>query len=213
MRVIGSEDAGWVPDVFQTIVSNYDIGLSITPGSTNRVGHKLTGSDYAPFLMYGWETASCWETAHDPNMHTAQDNLSNIDFSYLVNTSKAIAGALAYIADLPETPPQVRIISPRVGSLYFREMQRRDLKNFKTFVFDDIWIWTEVYGGTAPIVKAEFYDNGNLVSTITEAPFKWNLNKRSLGKHEIMVKVYDGFGRTSTDWRELRLINLFLNNR
>ena len=213
MRVIGTEDAGWVADVFQTIVTDYGIGLSIRPGSTTRVGHKLSGSDFAPFLEYGWETVSCWETAHDTTMHTAQDDLTNIDFSYLVNTTKAIAAALAYIADLPETPPQVRIISPRVGSLYFREMQRRDLKNFKTVAFDDLWIWTEVYGGTAPIVRAEFYYDGDLVSTITEAPFKWHLNKRSLGKHEIMVKIYDESGGASIDWRELRLINLFLNNR
>jgi hypothetical protein len=213
MRVIGTEDAGWVADVFQSMVSTYSIGLAIRTGSTTRVGHGMTGSDYAPFLKYGWESVSCWETAGDPNMHTAQDDLSNIDFSYLVNTTKAIAAALAYIADLPQTPPQVRIISPKVGSLYFREMQRRDLKNFKTVAFDDIWIWTEVYGGTAPIVKAEFYYDGNLVSTLTDAPFKWHLNKRSLGKHEIMVKVYDQLGGTSTDWRELRLINLALNNR
>jgi hypothetical protein len=213
MRVIGSEDAGWVSDVFQNMVSNYSVGLTIRTGSTNRVGHKMTGSDYSPFLEYGWETVSCWETAGDPYMHTAQDDLNNIDFSYLVNTTKAIAGALAYLADIPETPPQVRIISPRVGSLYFREMQRRDLKNFKTVAFDDIWIWTEVYGGSVPVVKAEFYDNGKLVSTMTQAPFKWHLNERSLGKHEIMVKVYDELGRTSTDWRELRFINLFLNNR
>jgi aminopeptidase YwaD len=213
MRVIGTEDAGWVADIFQTMVSNYSIGLTINQGSTNRVGHKMTGSDYAPFLEYGWESVSCWETAGDPNMHTAQDNLSNIDFSYLVNTTRAIAGALAYLADLPTTPPQVRITSPRVGSLYLRDIQRRDLKNFKTIAFDYLWIWAEVYGGSAPIVKAEFYDNSKLVSTTTQAPFKWHLNTRSLGNHEIMVKVYDQQGRTSTDWRELRFINLFLNNR
>jgi len=213
MRVTSSEDAGWVRDVFQGLVSNYSIGLAIRNGSTNRVGHKMTGSDYSPFLKYGWETVSCWETTEDPYMHTSLDDLNNIDFSYLVNTTRAIAGALAYLADLPSTPPQVRIASPRVGSLYFREMQRRDLRNFKTIVFDDIWIWAEIYEGAAPIIKAEFYDNGKLVSTITQAPFKWHLNKRSLGKHEIMVKVYDDLGRTSTDWRELRLINLFLNNR
>jgi hypothetical protein len=213
MRVISTEDAGWVADIFQTMASNYSIGLTIKPGFTNRVGHKMTGSDYAPFLEYGWESVSCWETAGDPNMHTAQDDLSNINLSYLVNTTKAIAGALAYLADLPETPPQVRIASPKVGSRYVAGMQKHDLKKFKTIVLDDIWIWAEVHYGTAPIMKAEFYDNGKLVSTITQAPFKWHLNERSLRNHEIMVKVYDQLGRTSTDWRELRFINLFLKNR
>lgn len=212
MRVMGTEDAGWVGDIFQTMVSNYSIGLTITRGATNRVGHKMTGSDYSPFLEYGWESIQCWETDHDPNMHTAQDNLSNVNLSYLVNTTRAIAGTLAYLADLAETPPQVRIASPRVGNLYFRGMQKRDLKNFKTIVLDDIWIWADVHYATTPIVKAEFYDQGKLVYSTTQAPFKWHLNKRSLWNHEIMVIVYDELGRTSTDWREIRFINILIHN-
>ena len=213
MRVISTEDAGWIATIFQAMVSNYSIGLTIQPGSTDRVKHKMTGSDFAPFLEYGWESVSCWEKDGDPNMHTARDNLSNVNLSYLVNTTRAIAGTLAYLADLAETPPQVCITSPRVGTLYFKGMRKRDIRDFKTIVLDDIWIWADVHYATSPIVKAEFYDNGRLVFTTTQAPFKWHLNKRSLWKHEIMVIVYDQLGRNSTDWREMRFINLLKNNR
>ena len=50
---------------------------------------------------------------------------------------------------------------------------------------------------TVPIQRAEFYYDGKLVFTDTEAPFKWQFNKFSLGKHQITVIVYDQLGRNS----------------
>ena len=76
--------------------------------------------------------------------HSAQDNLSNVNLSYLVNTTRIIAATLAYLADLAETPPQVRITSPRVGFLYNDGMRKREIGEFKTTVINDIWIWAEV---------------------------------------------------------------------
>jgi len=213
MTVTATEDASWVADIFQMVNSNYSIGLTVHRGNITRVGHKMTGSDFASFLPYGWESVCCWEWDHDPNIHTAKDNLSNVNLSYLVKTTRMIAGTLAYLADLSETPPQVRITSPRVGILYVHGMTKRAIGEFKTIVVDDIWIWAEVQFATVPIVKAEFYDNGRLAFSTTEAPFKWHLNKRSLRNHEIMVKVYDQLGRTSTDWREIRFINILKHNR
>jgi hypothetical protein len=209
MTVTATEDAGWVADIFQTINNDYTIGLTVNRGAINRVGHKMSGSDFAPFLEYGWESVCCWEGDHDPNFHSARDNLSNVNLSYLVNTTRMIAGTLAYLADLTETPPQVRITSPRVGFLYNDGMKKREIGEFKTTVINDIWVWAEVEYATIPIERAEFYYDGKLVFTDTEAPFKWQFNKFSLGKHQITVIVYDQLGRNSTDWREIRFINVF----
>lgn len=213
MTVLATEDAGYIANIFQQIKHDHDIGLTVNRGDINRVNHKLTGSDYAPFLAYGWESICCWEGDHDPNFHSAKDDLSNVNLSYLVNTTRMIAGTLAYLADLSETPPQVRITSPRVGILYREGMKKRDIGEFKTTVIDDIWIWAETQYGTVPIVQAEFYYDGTLVYSDTEAPFTWHFNKFSLGNHEITVIVYDQLGRSSTDWREIRFINIFKNNR
>jgi hypothetical protein len=208
-RVTATEDAGWIADIFQSINNNYSIGLTVNRGTINRVNHGMTGSDYSPFLAYGWESICCWEGAHDPNMHTAQDNLSNVNISYLVNMTRIIAATLAYLADLSETPPQVRITSPRIGFLYNAGMEKRDIGEFKTTVINDIWIWAEIDYTTVPIERAEFYYDGKLVFTDTEAPFKWQFNKFSLSKHEITVFVYDQLGRNSSDWREIHFINIF----
>jgi Peptidase family M28 len=213
MRATATEDAGWIADIFQNINNNYSIGLTVNRGTINRVHHNMGGSDYSPFLAYGWESVCCWEGDRDSNFHTPQDNLSNVNISYLVNTTRIIAASIAYLADLTETPPQVRITSPQIGFLYNVGLKKRAISDFKTTVINDIWIWAEVDYAIVPIERAEFYYNGKLVFTDTEAPFKWQFNKFSFGKQEITVLVYDQLGRNSSDWREIQFINIFLKIR
>ena len=208
MTVTATEDAGWVADVFQRMNTDYTIGLTIDRGTINRVNHKMSGSDFAAFLTYGWESVCCWEGEHDPNFHSAADNMTNVNLSYLVNTTRIIAATLASVADLSETPLQVRITSPRVGFLYNAGMRKGEIDDLKTTVIDDIWIWAEVDDATIPIERADFYYDGKLVYTDTEAPFKWQFNKFSVRKHEITVYVYDQLGRNSSDWRDIHFINI-----
>lgn len=209
MTVTATEDAGWVANVFQNINTNYSIGLTLNRGKINRVNHKMSGSDYASFLPYGWESVCCWEGDHDPNFHSPQDNLTNVNISYLVNTTRIIAATLAYLADLSTTPPQVRITSPRLGYFYNAGMKKIEINEFKTTVIDDIWIWAEVDYVTTPIERAEFYFDGKLVYTDMDPPFKWHFNKFSVKKHQITVFVYNQLGQNSSDWREIRFINFF----
>jgi len=207
--VTATEDTGWVVEIFQSLNANYSIGLTVNRGTINRERRSLGGSDFSAFLPYGWEAVCCWEGDHDPYFHSPQDNLSNVNLSYLVNTTRIIAATLAYLADMDQTPPQVRITSPRVGFFYTDGIKKRPLDEFKTTVINNIWIWAEVDNVAIPIQRAEFYYDGKLVYTDTEAPFAWEFNKVSLRKHQINVMVYDALGRNSSDWREIRFINLF----
>lgn len=209
MTITATEDAGWVAELFLSINTDYSIGLTVNRGAINRQRNGLGGSDYASFLPYGWECIGCWEGDHDPNFHSPQDNLSNVNFSYLVNTTRLIAATLAFLADIEETPPQVRITSPRVGYLYQNGMKKRQIGEFKTTVINDIWVWAEVADETIPLQRADFYFDGTLVYTDYEPPFQWQFNRFSLRKHQITVVVYDELGRNTTDWREIRFINLF----
>jgi aminopeptidase YwaD len=211
MRVTASEDAGWVADTFQMVNQSYSSGLTVTLGTINRVNHNLGGSDYSTFLAYGWETIACWETDHDLNFHSANDDLSNVNISYLVNTTRLIAATIATLADESDVPVQVRITSPRVGFLYNEGMQKHELRKLKTTVIDDIWVWAEVEHATAPLLRAEFYYDGKLVFTDLEEPFAWHFNKFSLRNHEVSVIVYDSLGRSSFDWRSIRFVNILKN--
>ncbi len=208
-RITATEDAGWMADIFRSINNNYSIGLTVNRGNINRVHRGLGGSDYAPFLLYGWEVICCWEGDHDPNFHTPQDDINNVNISYLVNMTRIIAASIAQLADLTEMPPQVRITSPRVGFLYNNGIQERVISEFKTIVINDIGIFAEVDYATVPLERAEFYYDGKLAFTDTETPFEWQFNKFSFRNHEITVYVYDQLGRNTSDWREIRFINIF----
>jgi hypothetical protein len=48
------------------------------------------------------------------------------------------------------------------------------------------------------INKAEFYIDGALKQTITEAPFYWSWNEKSFMKHKLETKVYDAEGNLSS---------------
>lgn len=207
MGIPVTEDAEWIFNVVDHINNDYDIHFSIDYGFIDREGRGW--GDYHSFVEYGYETISFWGGEGDPNMHTPDDDFDNVNISYLVNTTRIIAGTLAYLADTYDTYPQVQIESPQMGKLYFGGMKKRNISDLKTIVVDDIWIWADVKFATVPIVRADFYYDENLEYTDTEPPFKWNLNKFSLRKHRITIVVYDELGRNSIFWRDIRFINPF----
>ena len=61
MTVTATEDVGWVADVFQHINTVYQIGLTVNRGTINRIQHRMSGSDFASFLPYSWESICCWQ--------------------------------------------------------------------------------------------------------------------------------------------------------
>ncbi|HDM66880.1 MAG TPA: Zn-dependent exopeptidase M28 [Thermoplasmatales archaeon] len=197
-----SEDAEWVEEIFKEVNNLLHLGFNIHNYSIDREGRGW--SDYFSFVEYGYESIACWDAEHDPNMHTPRDNLSNVNFSYLTRYTKLIVGVLVILADI-EPPPLVRIVSPQIGYLYFDGMKIKPVKS--TIVINDIWIWSETISDAE---KVEFYYDGKLQMVDTTKPFKWHCNKHSIGKHRIKVIAYGEGGFTSTDYIDLRIINLLL---
>ena len=48
------------------------------------------------------------------------------------------------------------------------------------------------------VSKAEFYVNGELKDTLTEAPYIWKFDEPSFMKHKIETKVYDSEGKSNS---------------
>lgn len=209
MGITATEDAQWILDIIENLNTDYNINFQINTGDIDRDGRGW--SDYHSFVEYGFEALACWGGEGDPNMHTPRDDIDNVNLSYLVNTTRIIAGTIAYLADNYDTYPQVRIVSPKFGKLYFEGREICNIRDLKTAVINYIWIWTDVKFATVPIERAEFYYDNLLAYTDTDPPFKWNFNKLSIRKHRITVVVYDELGRKSSDWRDIRFINLFKN--
>jgi hypothetical protein len=207
MWITATEDAVWMFNVTEKLNIDYNIDFQIYYDEINREGWGW--SDYFSFVEYGYEAVACWGGEWDPNEHTPADDLDNINFSYLVNTTRVITAMLAYIANLPDFYPQISIESPRFGKLYFRGLEKINISDLEIVVVDDIWIWADERVATVPIQRAEFYYDERLMYTDTEPPFKWHLNKRSIRKHRVTVVAYDKIGRASMDWRDIYIINLF----
>jgi hypothetical protein len=209
MGIGATEDAHWVLDIFQDLTDKYDMNFQFRRYSVNRnLGRGW--SDYFHFITFGYESICVWESEGDPNMHTPQDTLDNVNFSYLANTTRHIAGTLAILGDMEDIHPQIRIANPKKGRLFYEDFEIKKLRLNKTIVLDDTLICTEITKGKTPIEKVEFFYDGELMSTIEEPPYQWRLNERSFAIRKKIVKViaYDQLGRTTEDELLFRYINL-----
>jgi aminopeptidase YwaD len=206
MGISATTDAYWVQDLFEISSNVYDLNMNINKNTIIRDSRGY--SDYHSFVEYGYEAVACWEGEGDPNMHTWGDDLSNVNFSYLVNTTKMIVSVMAFLADTNELPPQVRIESPKIGNVYYKDTKICNIGGLTTIVLKGIWIWADVKYSSSKITKAEFYYDGKLVHTDTEPAYNWYCNKISLGNHCIKVIVYDDQGGEYSDWVKLFFINL-----
>ena len=208
-RLWGTEDTPWIINSIKNINQEFNIGFLNMPTRTLRRDLKGGGSDYFNFLKYGYECIIFWQSEYNKEYyHTPNDTIEHVNFSYLVNTTRLIAGTLAYLADAEIEPPQIHIASPKKGKLYFEDRILKTLKDFKTTVIDDVLIYTEVEQGSSPIKKVEFYYDGKLQHTAWEKPYIWRLNKISIRKHNITAIVYDENGKTSKDTIYFTFLNL-----
>jgi len=204
-----TEDAAWAVNKIKGVNENYSIFSNVNKGWKMIQGGPRMGSDYHDFLLYGYESVAFWQSGHNAKYyHTSEDTIEHVNFSYLANATKLIVGSLAYLADMENEYPQVKIGAPRRGSLYFEDRVPKVFKYEKTIVIDDILIRAEVTPGNAPIEKVEFYYNGKLKYTDTDAPYQWRLNQLSLLRHKITVIAYDTLGRTTSDEMKFFFINL-----
>lgn len=210
-RVYATNDALWIIDEMEKINQDYNINFNISNGVTTLDGGG--GSDHVSFVRYGFETLAYFQAEIIVRYwHTTMDLIEHINFSYLVNTTRLIVGTLAHLADFEDTSrPQIKIASPKRGCLYFQDRIIYEFEKFETKIIDDFVIYTEVEEGNSPITHVEFYYDGKLSFTDTEAPFHWRLNKFSFSDHMIEVVAYDESGKTAHD--EMNIFYLNLNKR
>lgn len=204
MRFSITEDASMVFDVFSSINDIANLNFDLGAGAINREGRGW--SDYHPFVVYGYEAVACWEGEGDPNMHTPEDDLSNINYSYLINTTKLITGTLAYLADAHIISPQLKIISPIRQTLFRKDTFIQPIKPLKTIVFDTISIIAETQPYTQ-LTHVEFYYDDILVTTDTTPPFQWECDFRAMGSHRIKVIGYTRLGQQTTDFIDIYFFN------
>jgi len=209
IRLSYSEDTEWIINAIDKInKSNEKIDIRVSEKYPYDRDSDKGYSDYFGLIRYGYESISVWNSGNDPYANTPEDVFSNVNISYLVNTTRIIAATIAYLADNNNQPPKVTIGCPKKGKIYHQDKIIKNLKTDKTFVINDIWIYPDIKIYNSDIKKIEFYYDGILQETINDIPYAWHLNKNSIGKHKIEVKVYDTLGRTSIDQINIFNFNL-----
>jgi aminopeptidase YwaD len=208
IRLSMTEDAGWIADVMKSITRDYGLNFNITAGWSINRDAKRGGSDYFNFIRLGYESLCVWQGEGDPYMHTPEDDINNVNISYLVNTTRHIAATIAMLADMEIEVPQVYIANPRYGKIFFNDNSLRIMKYKTPLVIDETNVYAEVTKGLYPIDRVEFYYRGRLLFTDKEKPFEYMLNKRSILPNRIKVVVYDTNGNSATDQMRIWFINL-----
>jgi len=209
IRLSYTEDTEWIIDIIEQINNtNNDLNIRITKKYKMDRDRKEGGSDYFPFVKYGYESIAFWEAVWDPNMHTPEDDFDNVNLDYLVNTTRIIAATIAAIADEYDIPPRLEISTPRKGVFYYEDRIFKTLIGDTTISIGDIWIYTDIKTVSSPIEKVEFYCDGKLEYTAEKSPFVWKFDKIAiLKKFKITAIAYDEQGRNSTDQVSLFFIN------
>lgn len=208
IRLSVTEDTGWIIDIMQNMTTEYGLNFNITTFWKVNRDLPIGFSDYYPFTRFGYESISVWEADGDPNYHSPGDNISNINLSYLVNTTRHIAATMAILADTEVEVPQVYIANPRAGKIIYNDTILKNIKYVTSLIIDKTNIYAEVKQGLYAIDRVEFYYGNKLLFTDTEKPYEYILNKRSIGLHKIKVVVYDSKGNTATDQMKILFFNI-----
>lgn len=206
LRIYGSEDVSWILDDIEDMNMDHGFNYVFKRGTLQAGGGG--GSDYYSFLQYGFDAIAFFEYEWNTNMHTPQDDLTNVNISYLTKNTRLITGLLATLGETTPEKPQGGIQFPRRGRIYRDEKVINTLPTEKTIVLDDISIKVNTPPSSYPVTHVEFYYDGNLESTDQSPPFQWRMDKISLGNHEIQVAIYDDNGGVSHDWMQIFYINL-----
>jgi aminopeptidase YwaD len=199
-RIYATEDADWITGKIKEINANY-LNFQLITGNISR---KFGGSDYLSFAKYGFEAIAFFEYEWNPYMHQPEDNLSNVNFTYLLKTTRLIAGAIAWLADAEIEKPYFSISSPMKGKIYFNEKEVYELKNEKIFAFGKVYLSLSPKTGAE---KFEIYLDNKTIHVFDEPPYEIELDKFSFGKHELKIIAYNK-DKFSTDWIEFYWLNL-----
>jgi hypothetical protein len=213
IRLSYSEDTPWIIDRIRQINNTHQqFHFDITGMYPYDRTAKRGGSDYFYFIKYGYESIAFWQATPDPNMHTPQDDLSNVNISYLVNTSRLIASTIASIADETSRPLKVTIQSPEKGALYFQGRTKKHYEDENTVIIDNKWVYLNIDCFDADLDRVEFYIDDALMHTTTTIPHVWNMDFFSFGPHMLKVIAYDTAGRSSTDMIPFTMFNPIRSN-
>ncbi len=211
MRLSLTEDAGWIAGIMENITTEYGLNFSIQRWQNIDRDARRGWSDYIQFTKLGYESVVVWPGEWDPNMHKPQDDMSNVNLSYLVNMTRHIAATMAILADMDLEQPQISLTHPRFGKIFVGDTEKKTYRYNTPLILDETSIHAAVRQGMHPIENVEFYFDDTLLFTDTEPPYEFRLSTASIGFHKIKVRASDTTGTSATDEMRILFINIQKN--
>lgn len=166
----------------------YDIPVSFTRGiDTDMADITLTdesGSAVACEVTYN--------NAMNANIHINENTLSpdtayNITISATDILGKTVSDVISFTTastpDDAQYPPTISITSPVNGA--------------KAVKGDDVTLAVDTDGGSGTVSYVEYYCNGELLSTVNEAPFGYTISAVDSGIYSICAKAVSDLGLSS----------------
>jgi len=180
------------------------------------------GCDHAPFINYGYDGVLFGQYASQKGIHTPDDTIDKINFTYLKKITKCVLATLYELANEPITL-QIRIINPKEGYLHFLNRKPRKLPQFNAFRVKYNGL-TFIIGRTTAKVEVKsseeiesilfIIDGETIPSSIKSNKTEWLINgfiRPLFGRHTLGVYVYTSSGKIAYDEMDLYMATLYYN--
>jgi len=214
LQVLFHDRSSWIFNLINEIIEKYgfsNFGAKISP--------NFPSCNYHPFFDYGYDSALF---THDdsilyPWLHTPEDTIDKINYSYFVNATKILVAMFGYIADIDITI-QVRIVSPLENYFYISNIPIK-LPGFNTYK-TGLRGMTYVLG--RPYVKINISSEEEIdcvwfcIDGMAENFSKgytdsWRLKRGFYplrGRHTIGVYVFTTSGKTAYDEMDVFILSM-----
>jgi len=214
IRFSHSERSSWIAEFASSISEKYIDIIDLTVEDIP----NYRGADHQAFHDYGYDAV--WTIEHDPcrNCHSPNDNLTNINSTYLAKATKLHLAILAEMASNP-IDIQVMLKTPYEGRgyLYNKSIIPLDLGRY---YFSGLRGTTLILGranASCEVITNEeikfvvFCINDIFLTWDSKPPYEWKIQGRNsplIGRYKLKVYAYTMSGKRATDEMEIIIFSL-----
>ncbi len=186
-------------NAFVDFIIDQDISVPASSDNTFSANTSLGSLDYENLKLFAVVFSSTENTGYsDPPTN-----------KFPFTAHYADATNVTYVAQgARNLPPEVGILSPQKGKMYFRGNLFLQFL-YKNTLLKNTWLIgrssIDTYAkDDSGITKVEFYVNDDLVENLTSPPYNWTIPSKFIKKpvipstYTIMVRAYDDTGKTAT---------------
>jgi hypothetical protein len=219
LNILTEERSRWIASFSENIAQKYrdNIDLIVQPilsfpaDHHSYIDYGYDGVMYlqSNYLKYSW-------------MHTPEDTIDKINFSYFIKTTKLLLAITNELA-LKPIDVQIRIVSPYENYIYLFDKIKIKLPGFNlyrvgtqglTYIFGKALVGVNI--STTEKINCVYFGIDNYFWHICEKPpYEWKIERTLMsffpltGKHVLSVCVCTNTGKVAYDEMDIFTISLF----